>query len=102
MTLALACLSIAFERRLLLLVLRVYEFAIETVHDRQFTELRPEEVDLFRLFFLMEEPPEAVLKEGSHHHLIVAFADIASVSLSHLFPSKLKDTAWSQVQGTFN
>ena len=79
MTLALACLSIAFERRLLLLVLRVYEFAIETVHDRQFTELRPEEVDLFRLFFLMEEPPEAVLKQGSHHHLIVAFAYVAPV-----------------------
>ena len=52
--LALARLSIAFERSLLLLVLRVYEFAIETVHDRQFTELRPEEVDFFRLFLLME------------------------------------------------
>ena len=27
----------------------------------------------------MEEPPEAIFKQGSHHHLIIAFAHVAPV-----------------------
>ena len=27
----------------------------------------------------MEEPPEAIFKQGSHHHLIIALAHVTSV-----------------------
>lgn len=63
----------------LLLVLRVDKLAIEAVHDREFTKLGPEEVDLLGLLFFIEKPPEAILKQGPNHHLIVAFANIASI-----------------------
>lgn len=54
------------QELLLVLIFRVDELADETVHDREFSELGPEEVDLLRLFLLVEEPPEAVLKERAH------------------------------------
>ena len=64
---------------LLVLILRVDELTLQAVHDRHFAQLCPEEVNFLRLILLMEEPPKAVLKERSHHHLVVAFADVAFI-----------------------
>ena len=77
--LARACMLNRLQVFLLILIFRVGKLAREAVHDRQLSQLRPEEVNLLRVVLLLEEPPKAVLEESSNHHLIVALAYIAFV-----------------------
>ena len=69
------------ELLLLVFIFRIDEFARQTVHNCKLTQLCPEEIDFLRLIFFVEEPPEAILEKGTHHHLIVTFPDVTSVDL---------------------
>ena len=66
---------------MLVFIFRIDEFACETVHNCKFAQLCPEEIDFLRFIFFVEEPPEAILEKGTHHHLIVTLPDVTSVDL---------------------
>lgn len=46
----------------------VHKFALDLLHDVLLTALSPHEIDLFYLFFVVQEPPVPGLEEGPHHY----------------------------------
>ena len=82
---------------------RAYEFRHEAIHSCFVVQLGPHEVNLFYLFFVLDQPPEPLSELLLHELCVVSFANIAFVIdidalfiklflvVFHLFYSRLVD-----------